>query len=128
MLAIVPVEVHLAQAVKRQQEGGAGELCREVVVLEGLVEVALHVEGPGHLIAGFGAHRLVLRVVEGVQGELVHLGVLLLVEEVVGQVVQHHRVRWVEVVCAGQLLDTLLDRFLQGIVMFSLEAVQYCKI
>jgi len=79
-----------------------------VVVLEGLVEVALGVVGASQLIAGLGADRLVLGVMEGVHGELLDLLVVFLVEEVVGQVVKDDRVGRVDRVGLGEEFDSEL--------------------
>ena len=59
---------------------------------------------PGQLVAALGPHSLVLRVVEGVEGEMLDLVVILLEEEVVGQVVEHHGVPAVDGVGLAQLL------------------------
>lgn len=76
-----------------------------VVVLEGLVPLTLGVEGPCELVAALRPHRLVLGAVEGVEGQVLGLSplsgggeersdlpVVLLEEEVVGEVVEDHGV------------------------------------
>ena len=78
VVVVAPVDVHLAQTEEGQHEGSGGELRGLVVVLEGLVVVLLHVEGPRQLVAALRPHGLVLRVVEGVQGQVLHLLIVLL--------------------------------------------------
>ena len=80
-----------------------------VVVLESLGEVVLNVKGSRQLVATLGPHGFVLGVVECVQGQVLDLGVVLLKEEVVGKVVEDHRVGGVDGVSLGQLPDALLD-------------------
>ena len=79
-----------------------------VVVLESLGEVVLNVKGSRQLVATLGPHGFVLGVVECVQGQVLDLGVVLLKEEVVGKVVEDHRVGGVDGVGLGQFSDTLL--------------------
>ena len=80
-----------------------------IVILESLREIVLYVEGSGQLVTTFSSHRLVLSVVEGVQGQMLHFRVVLLEKEVVGQMIQHHRVGGVDGVSLGQLSNALLD-------------------
>lgn len=61
----------------RQHEVRGRELRGLVVVLEGLVAVPLRVEGARQVVAALGAHGLVLRVVERVQGQVLDLAVIL---------------------------------------------------
>ena len=70
-----------------------------------LIVVILDVKGPCQLIATLGAHVLVFRAVEGVERQVLDFGVILLEEEVVGEVVEDHRVRRVDLVRFGQLLN-----------------------
>lgn len=116
-----------------QHEGGGGELCGLVVILERLVVVTLDVEvsrklhvrhqhtrpvrknlGEKNLafyvdllclVTALRPHGLVLRVVEGVKGEVLHLVEILLEEEMVCQVVQHHRVATVDSVGLERMLS-----------------------
>ena len=76
-----------------------------IVVLESLVVVPLNVEVSGELVATLGSHCFILCVVEGVQRQVLHLVIILLEEEVVGQVVEHHRVPAVDGVRLAELLD-----------------------
>ena len=63
-------------------------------------------EVPGQLVAALWPHGLVLCVVEGVEREMLDLVVILLEEEVIGQVVEHHRVPAVDGVGLTQFLHT----------------------
>ena len=76
--------------------------------LESLTVVALHVERPRQLIARFGTHGLVLGVVEGVEGQMLDPLVVLLKEEVIGQMIEDHGVRRVDRVGFGELFHALL--------------------
>jgi len=80
-----------------------------IIILESLGEVILNMEGSGELVAALGPHGFVLSVVEGVEGEMLNFGVIFLEEEMVGEVVQHHRVGGVDRVRFRQFPDTLLD-------------------
>jgi hypothetical protein len=77
VLDVMAEDVHLSEPEKGEQKSRGGELRGLVVVLEGLVVVALYVEGAGQLVAALRPHRLVLRVVERVQGQVLHLLVVL---------------------------------------------------
>ena len=77
-----------------------------IVKLESLIIVSLYMEVSGKLVAALRPHRFVLRVVEGVEGEVLDLVVILLEEEVIGQVVEHHRVPAVDGVGLTQFLHT----------------------
>ncbi|RMZ97827.1 hypothetical protein BpHYR1_029228, partial [Brachionus plicatilis] len=105
VLRVAAVQVHLAEAEKGKNEAGRVELGGLVVVLERLVVVALHVIRPGQLVACLGADQLVLGVVEGVHGQLLHFLIFFLVEEVIGQVVENDGIFGVELVGLGQEID-----------------------
>lgn len=72
ILGITTVDVHLTQAIVRQDKGWGSILSGLVVVLEGLGVVLLYVEGPGHLVAGLCTHRLIFCVVEGVETQVLN--------------------------------------------------------
>ena len=74
--------------------------------MEGLIIVALHMEVSERFVAALRPHGFVLGVVEGVEGEgeVLDLVVILLEEEVIGQVVDHHRVPAVNGVGLTQFL------------------------
>lgn len=90
----------------RQNEVVWCELRRLIVVLEGLVEVALLMISTSHLVAAFSPHGLVLCVVEGVQRQVLNFDVVFFEKEVVGEVIQDHRVGGVICVGLRQHLNT----------------------
>lgn len=61
----------------RKHERRWSELCGLVIILEGLVVIALDVESSSELVATFGAHRFVFRVVKRMQGEMLDFVVIL---------------------------------------------------
>lgn len=95
----------------RQHKVNRRKLRRLIIVLKCLIVIALDVERSGQLIAAFGAHRFVLRIVECVQSEMLHLLVVFLEEEMIGQMIEHHGIGRVDGVRLGQHLDAHAIRF-----------------
>ena len=107
---VASIDVHLTEAELWQDERRRGELRRLIVVLKSLIVVVLHVKGACELITAFRAHVLVLRAVKRVQRQVLHLLIVLFEKEMVGQMIQHHRIGLVDLVRARELLHGRTDR------------------
>lgn len=93
---VASIDVHLAETVMRQHKIGRGKLGGLIVILKRLIVIALHVKRSRQLVATFGSHRFILGVVESVQRQMLNLRIILFEEEMVGQVIQHHRIRRID--------------------------------
>ena len=90
MFQIITTEKHLPEAVERKNKVRRCKLRGQVVVLEGSIIVPLNMECPCYLITALGTHCLILRVIEGMHGELESLVIFFLVEEMIRQMTQNH--------------------------------------